>query len=286
DKNAEKSAFWVRSYGSKYRLGMSGDAATELDGYSGGMQIGTDIAAGGKDTRHNIGLYAGIGYNEADVAGLRSDLAGKLNDTAYSIGAYVTVHNPDKFYIEGVAQATNHNIDIDYLTYPKHEVDIWSYLGSLEVGVGIPFSSCFTLQPQAQLVYQHTGGFGIYTPMLTGDVDIAEHDALQGRLGITGMFKSCEYDFNPFFEINLIKDFSDSNSVTYRFTDALYADTKEPVTLSSKPETLFLGGAIGISRKVSEKNNLTYFLKAEAIYGLKDLASYNYRLNVGIRKMF
>jgi outer membrane autotransporter protein len=284
DKNAEKSAFWVRGYGSKYRLGMSGDAATELDGYSGGMQIGTDIAAGGQDTRHNIGMYAGIGYNEADVAGLRSDQAGKLNDTAYSVGLYATVHNPDKFYIEGVAQASNHDIDIDYLTYPKHDVDLWSYLASLEVGVGIPFSDCFTLQPQAQLVYQHTGGFGIWTPMLTGDVDIAEHDALQGRLGITGMFKSCEYDFNPFFEINLIKDFSESNSVTYYLSDALYPDTKEPVTLSSKPETLFLGGAIGISRKVSEKNNLSYFLKAEAIYGLDDLDSYNYRLSAGIRK--
>ncbi|NTW55482.1 MAG: autotransporter outer membrane beta-barrel domain-containing protein [Chlorobiaceae bacterium] len=286
DKNAEKSAFWVRGYGSKYRLGMSGDAATELKGYSGGMQIGADIAAGGKDTRHNIGLYAGIGYNEADVAGLRSDLAGKLNDTAYSVGAYVTVHNPDKFYIEGVAQATSHNIDIDYLTYPKHDVDMWSYLGSLEVGVGIPIGKCFTLQPQAQLVYQHTDGLGITTPILTGDVNIEEHDALQGRLGITGMFKSCDFDFNPFFEINLIKDFSESNRVTYSMNNAYYADTKEPVTLSSKPETLFLGGAIGISRRISEKNNLSYFLKAEAIYGLDNLDSYNYRLNVGIRKAF
>jgi len=285
NKDTEKEAYWVRGYGSKFRLGLSGDAATKVEGYSGGMQVGTDIAAGGtKDNRQNLGLYAGVGYMEGDVDGLRSDTAGKLNDTAFSIGLYATQHAPDKHFIEAVVQGSYHDVSIDYLTESKKDVNLWSYLASLETGVSIPFSSCFSLQPQAQLIYQHTDGFGISSSRLTGDVSIADHDGLQGRLGITGMFKSCEYDYNPFFEVNLIKDFSEDNSVTYSMSDALYADTKTPVTLSSRPETLFLGGAIGISRIVSEKSNLSYFLKAEAMYGLDGLGSYDYKLTAGLRK--
>ncbi|MEI7824007.1 MAG: autotransporter outer membrane beta-barrel domain-containing protein [Chlorobiaceae bacterium] len=288
NKNTEQEAFWVRDYGSKFRLGLSGDAATRVDGYSGGMQVGTDIAAGGtKDNRHNFGLYAGVGYMQGDVAGLRSDTAGKLNDTALSIGLYATQHAPDKHFIEAAVQGSYHNLSIDYLTEPKKDVNLWSMLASLETGVSIPLSPCFKLQPQAQLMYQHTNGFDISTSQLSGNVSIADHDGLQGRLGFTGMFKSCEHNYNPFFELNLIKDFSEENRVTYAMnslSDMRYA--KDSVTLSSSPETLFLGGAIGISRNVSEKNNLSYFLKAEAMYGLDGLGSYDYKLIAGLRKTF
>jgi hypothetical protein len=287
DKKAEQEAFWVRTYGSKYRLGLTGDAATSIHGYDGGFQLGTDILAGGdKNSRHNIGLYAGIGYIDGEVDGLRSDNAGKLIDTAYNFGTYLTLHGPNSYYIEAVGQASYHNLSIDYRTEPKQDVKFWSYLASIETGVGIPFSPCFTLQPQAQLIYQQTEGFGINTGVLTGNVDIAQHEGLQGRLGITGMFKSCDFDYNPFFEVNLIKDFSDPSRVTYRLDQSLYHSLypKDPITLSSTPETLFLGGAIGISRKVSEKNNLSYFLKAEAMYGLEGRGSYDYKLTAGIRK--
>lgn len=67
---------------------IEGDAATKLEGYSGWFQVGSDlIAEGDKDTRFDLGLFAGVGYGEADVDGLRSDKAGELSQTAYGIGA-------------------------------------------------------------------------------------------------------------------------------------------------------------------------------------------------------
>ena len=274
DKSDEKNGFWMRTFGSKYRLGMSGDAATKIDGYSGGMQIGTDLVSGGNDgPRGNFGLYGGIGYSEGDVAGLRSDNAGKLTQTAYSVGAYVTVHAPEKSYIEGVLQGSYHDLSLDYLTDPRQNVKLWSYLASVETGLTFQLSECFSLQSKAQVICQQTEGFGLSTRV--GAVNIADHDGLQGRLGIRCIAKSCDYEVNPFFEVNLIKDFSESNRVSY---------LGDLVMLNSKTETLFLGGAIGISRRVSEKNDLDYYLEAKALYGIDDLYSFDYKLIAGIRK--
>ncbi len=270
---AESRGFWVRTFGSKYRLGMSGNAATDVSGYSGGTQIGSDLSAGGSEKmQYNIGLYGGIGYQNGDVAGLRSVKAGELNDTAYSFGYYATLYAPEKYYIEGVLQASYHTFTVDYLTEPKQDLHLWSYLASLETGFSLPLSNSFILQPQVQMIYQHTDGLGLFTRV--GEANIIDHDGLQGRLGFTGTVNSSRHNFNPFFEVNLIKDFSDMNQVSY------LGDT---VTLKSKPETLFLGGAVGISRKVSE-NNLGYYLKAEAIHGINGLDSYDYKLTAGIRK--
>jgi len=272
--NSEKRGFWVRTSGSKYRLGMSGDASTEIKSCSGVTQVGSDLSAGGGEKlRYHVGLYGGIGYQNGDVDGLRSGQAGELNDTAYSIGYYATLYAPEKYYIEGVLQTSFHDLSLDYLTDPEQNVNFRSYLASVESGFSVPLSSSFSLQPQLQMIYQHTDGFDLSTRI--GEVNIADHDGLQGRLGITGMVNSSLYAFNSFFEVNLIKDFSKENRVSY---------AADSITLESKPETLFLGGALGISRKVSEKSSFSGYLKAEALYGLDGHGSLDCRLTAGIRR--
>lgn len=272
--NSEKRGFWVRTSGSKYRLGMSGDASTEIKSCSGVTQVGSDLSAGGGEKlRYHVGLYGGIGYQNGDVDGLRSGQAGELNDTAYSIGYYATLYAPEKYYIEGVLQTSFHDLSLDYLTDPEQNVNFRSYLASVESGFSVPLSSSFSLQPQLQMIYQHTDGFDLSTRI--GEVNIADHDGLQGRLGITGMVNSSLYAFNSFFEVNLIKDFSKESRVSY---------AADSITLESKPETLFLGGALGISRKVSEKSSFSGYLKAEALYGLDGHGSLDCRLTAGIRR--
>lgn len=272
--NSEKRGFWVRTSGSKYRLGLSGDASTEIKSYSGVTQVGSDLSAGGSEKlRYHVGLYGGIGCQNGDVDGLRSGQAGELNDTAYSIGYYATLYAPEKYYIEGVLQTSFHDLSLDYLTDPEQNVNFRSYLASVESGFSVPLSSSFSLQPQLQMIYQHTDGFDLSTRI--GEVNIADHDGLQGRLGITGMVNSSLYAFNSFFEVNLIKDFSKENRVSY---------AADSITLESKPETLFLGGALGISRKVSEKSSFSGYLKAEALYGLDSHGSLDCRLTAGIRR--
>jgi len=274
--SGEQESWWVRTYGSKYRLGLEGDAATKLEGYSGWFQVGSDlIAEGDKDTRFDLGLFAGVGYGEADVDGLRSDKAGELSQTAYGIGAYMTLHQRGNWYLDAVAQAIYNDLKVDYLTEGTQKPDAWSYIASLETGGCIPVGPGFRFEPQAQLIYQHTEGIDLST--LVGEVNIEDHDGLQGRLSLAGVAGACKDDLNPFFEVTVVRDFSEDNQVKY---------LDGSVTLNSNPEKWFLGGAIGLSRQVSEKNDLGYYLKAGAMYGMDDLDSYNYSLVAGLRKSF
>ncbi|MBM3421933.1 MAG: autotransporter domain-containing protein [Chlorobi bacterium] len=282
----EQEAYWVRMTGSKYRLGMEGDAASELEGYTGWFQIGADLYAdGNEDTRFNIGVFAGAGYGEADVAGLRSDKAGELSQTAYGIGAYMTLHQRGAWYLDAVAQAIYNDLSIDYLTEAKQKPDAWSWLASIETGGCIGLGDSFRLQPQAQLVYQHTDGIDLQT--LVGEVNIEDHEGLQGRLSLTGIAGACKDDTNPFFEVTLIRDFSESGKVVYQGNAELDPSfDHEAVELSSNPERWFLGGAVGLSREVSEKNALGYYIKLGALYGMDSLDSYSYSLMAGLRKTF
>lgn len=282
----EQEAYWVRMTGSKYRLGMEGDAASELEGYTGWFQIGADLYAdGNEDTRFNIGVFAGAGYGEADVAGLRSDKAGELSQTAYGIGAYMTLHQRGAWYLDAVAQAIYNDLSIDYLTEAKQKPDAWSWLASIETGGCIGLGDSFRLQPQAQLVYQHTDGIDLQT--LVGEVNIEDHEGLQGRLSLTGIAGACKDDTNPFFEVTLIRDFSESGKVVYQGNAELDPSfDHEAVELASNPERWFLGGAVGLSREVSEKNALGYYIKLGALYGMDSLDSYSYSLMAGLRKTF
>jgi outer membrane autotransporter protein len=274
--DGEQESWWVRLAGSKYKLGTKSDAATTFKGYTGWFQLGTDLfAAGDSDTRFDFGLFAGAGYNEADVDGAWTDTAGEISQTSYGAGIYLTLHERGTWYLDAVGQAIYNDLSIDDADGDKHSPETWSWIASIETGGCLKLSPSFRIQPEAQLVYQYTDGINLST--VVGDVSVRDHDGLQGRLSLTAIGGACKDQLNPFFEVSLLKDFSDPNEVTY-------SDGK--VTLESNIEEWFLGGAIGLSREVSETNNLGYYIKAGAMYGLDGLDSYSYTLMAGIKAGF
>ena len=278
DDVGEKESWWIRTKGSKYRLGLEGDAATEIDGYSGWFQIGTDLVADGDEegTRFDLGIFAGAGFGEADIDGLRSDdKAGELSQTAYGVGAYMSLHERGTWYLDAVGQAIYNDLTIDYLTEEKQKPEVWSYAASIETGACIPLGPGFRFEPQAQLIYQYTEGIDLST--LVGDVSIEDHDGLQGRLSLAGVVGKCENKVHPFFEVTVIRDFSDDNKVRY---------LDDSVELTSNPEKWFLGGTIGLSQELSENNDFGYYLKGSAMFGMEDLDSYDYSIMAGLRKTF
>lgn len=274
--SGEHESWWIRATGSKYRQGMEGDAAAEFEGYTGWMQVGTDlIADGDKGGRFDLGIFAGAGYGWAEVDGLRSDKAGELSQTAYGVGAYMSIHERGNWYLDAVAQAIYNDLAIDYLTEDEQKPDAWSYVASLETGGCIPMGTGFRIEPQAQLVYQYTEDMTLST--LVGDVSIEDHQGLQGRLSLTGVIGAPEATTYPFFEVTAIKDFSEDNSVKY---------LDGSVELKTSPEDWYLGGALGLTRTPQTDAGFGYYVKAAAMYGMDDLDSYNYSLMAGLRKSF
>ncbi len=277
----ESPMFWARAYGSSFAIGTTGDAATTIKGFSGGTQIGGDFLAHGtgkEASQYHIGGYAGTGWQKADVGGILKSTAGELTQNVYNLGLYASIERPESYYIEGVVQLGYHYIDIITPDEPGTiTTNTWSFLSSLEAGLTLQTGSSLRLEPQAQLIYQHSGDMHLST--LIGNATIESHDGLRARIGLTGTFTGTGAPFNPFFEINLIKDFSDESRVVYAADNSI---------LNSKPETTQLGGAVGISSaKANKKESVAYYAKVGALYGMDGgRNSYDYTLMAGITKAF
>ncbi len=274
----DSSAYWVRAYGSSFGIGQEGDAATSISGYSGGTQVGGDFAAGGSgnSSQYHIGVYAGSAWQKADVAGILTPKAGELSQQVYSVGLYASLECPKSYFLEAVAQSGYHSLDIispDELDPIK--TNIWSFVSSLEGGITVPVNNTFLLEPQIQCIYQHTGNMPLAT--VIGDATVDSHEGLRTRLGLNGTFTKSGTPFNPFFEINMIKDFTNDSTVRYAADGSI---------LSSKPETTYLGGSIGIATAKARKDAFACYAKVGVFYGLDSKDSYNYLLMAGIRNVF
>lgn len=264
-----------------YAIGQTGDAGTTIKGFSGGTQVGGDFFARSTSKeayQYHIGGYAGTGWQKADVGGILRAKAGELTQNVYNMGLYAGIESPQRYYLEGVVQSGYHYIDIISADEPGTiKTNTWSFLSSLEGGLTLHTGSSLKLEPQVQLIYQHSGDMRIST--VIGNATIESHEGLRTRLGLTGTFTKTGVPLNPFFEVNLIKDFTDDSRVIYAADNSI---------LNSKPETTKLGGAIGIaSAKANKKESVAYYAKVGALYGLDGgKNSYDYTVMAGITKAF
>lgn len=275
---AQPASFWIRGYGSSFRLGQEGDAATSMSGYSLGTQFGGDLTAGrtGESSQYHAGAFGGTGYQKADVKGITTDKAGKLSQQVWNMGLYGSMERPGCYYLEGVLQAGYHDITLNSDDEPgKLNTNTWGLLASLEAGVSLHAGEGFRLDPRAQMIWQHTGNMNLSTSM--GDVHINNHNGFMGILGTTGTLTKTGLPFNPFVDVVLTRNFSSNTHVDY---------AESGTRLSSNPERTQFGGSIGIASATMQNRSLSYFFKAGAMYGLDGHASYGYNCTAGINKVF
>lgn len=149
-----------------------------------GFQAGRDLfGREGADGSIDVaGLYLGFGRINADVNGVYAGNAGSTALDGYSVGAYWTRFGASGWYLDAVAQGTWF-ADIDARSVPgeRLETEGWSAIASLEAGYPFRLGNGWTLEPQAQLVYQHIaldGGADSF-----GFVDYEDSDTAQGRIG-------------------------------------------------------------------------------------------------------
>ena len=275
---AQPASFWIRGYGSSFRLGQEGDAATSMSGYSLGTQFGGDLTAGrtGESSQYHAGAFGGTGYQKADVKGITTDRAGKLSQQVWNMGLYGSMERPGCYYLEGVLQTGYHDITLNSDDEPgKLNTNTWGLLASLEAGVSLHAGEGFRLDPRAQMIWQHTGNMNLSTSM--GDVHINNYNGFMGILGTTGTLTKTGLPFNPFVDVILTRDFSSNTHVDY---------AESGTRLSSNPERTQFGGSIGIASATMQNRSLSYFVKAGAMYGLDGHASYGYNCTAGINKVF
>lgn len=268
----ESGAFWSRAFGSRYRTEFSGDVASHVSGYSGGVQAGADLYAGKNgDVSSAAGLYAGAGSQQGDAPGADGRKGSSLEGSFVHAGAYATLVVPGSYYVEWILQAGFHDIDLSYASGGRDDADTWSWLASMEAGLRIPLGGALSFEPKAQVICRHIGGFSL-SPASTGEVWVDTLQGIRALLGAGLTFSECG-GFNGFFGMDLIGDFDTKNRVRYLDTD---------VALKSESEWCFLGLSAGIGRK-SRTGGPDYYLRAGAMYGLETGSSFGYTLAGGLR---
>lgn len=269
----EAGSIWSRVYGSRYRTDFSGDVSSHVSGYSGGVQAGADLYAGKTGAvSSTAGLYAGVGSQQGDVPGEEAEKVAELEGSFMHAGAYATLAEPGSYYVEWILQAGVHDIGLSYASGERGSFDTWSWLVSMEAGFQFSLGGAFLLEPKAQVLYRHIGGFGL-SPAATGDISV---DTVQGIRVLAGaglMFSDCG-GVHGFFEMDMIGDFDTENRVRYLDTD---------VETESENESYFLGLSAGIGRESRTGSGLDYYIRAGALYGLESGSSFGYTLAGGLR---
>lgn len=189
------SAFWLRGFGEHGHAGSaSGNAQGHLndfyrDGPSydftlGGFQAGIDLYRREQESgsRDLAGLFVGAGRAEANVDRVYGGNAGQLTMNGYSFGGYWTHLDQTGFYTDAVIQGTRYDrIESSSADQIAMRTAGWGFISSLEGGYRHGLGNGWTVEPQAQLIYQHLSLDN--TSDRFGRIAFSDTDTVYGRVG-------------------------------------------------------------------------------------------------------
>jgi outer membrane autotransporter protein len=154
----------------------------------GGLQTGMDLWRhdGADSSSDRAGLYTGYINASSHVSQVytgvyASNLAGTLTMSGYSVGAYWTHFGPAGWYVDSVLQGTWFDQVRGQTVNTGMGVGGLGLTASLAGGYPLHFADRWTLEPLAQLIYQHAklaSGADIY-----GDTSLGGTDDARGQIG-------------------------------------------------------------------------------------------------------
>ncbi|MGI6851191.1 autotransporter outer membrane beta-barrel domain-containing protein [Mesorhizobium sp. 1B3] len=155
-------ATWARMFGQDTEVKWSGTVAPTFDGSLAGFQAGFDIYGSESPSGHydRAGFFVGYARMSGDLRGQAlgwNDYAvGSLGLSGTSIGGYWTHVGPGGWYLDGVMMGTWYNGSTTSSRHVAIDLDGTGFTASLEGGYPIALTPGWTLEPQAQIIWQTT----------------------------------------------------------------------------------------------------------------------------------
>ncbi|RRY11656.1 autotransporter family protein [Brucella anthropi] len=244
-------ASWGRVFGQDIEMKWRGTVAPGLDGKLFGIQAGQDILGRETDGGHfdRFGLFFGYARATGDITGQAlgwNDLAvGDLEVTGTSFGGYWTHIGPQGWYLDAILMGTWFGGDATSNEGQSIDLDGHGVTASLEGGYPLALSESWTLEPQAQLIWQHLSldDQADHYSSIAFDTD----DAWTGRIGfrLQGEQETSVGKLRPYLKANLWQNFSSDQTVRF---------ATDPIVTDLKGTSLELGG--GLTLDITEKASL------------------------------
>jgi outer membrane autotransporter protein len=214
-------AAWGRVWGGHSVLSQSGDVNPELDGSVVGVQAGHDIYAdtSASGHRNHYGFFIGFARATGDVSGFALGTpnfdAGHLAINAYSLGGYWTHIGPGGWYTDAVLMGSSLVVDPsshDGINTTTHGNAVTS---SLEGGLPIPLGYDLTLEPQAQMIWQHLSINDLNDGI--SNVTFNSGNTFLGRVGVrlAGKYDGLGTTWQPYLRLNVLRSFGSDDKATF-----------------------------------------------------------------------
>ncbi|MFC5610357.1 autotransporter outer membrane beta-barrel domain-containing protein [Variovorax soli] len=212
---SEQRQVWARAVYADLDLQQQGIAHARSDGHVSGLQTGTDLWV---HENWRSGLYVGYLEGKADVTGNARGAnvqVGSNNVQSRFLGGYATWMDSSGRYLDSVLQGGSQRYQVRPDINPQVSGKATSFMASMEVGQPLAVHPRWSIEPQAQLIYQR-----INAADLTLAGASVTHDAASGWIGRLGMrvkgdLATAAGRLQPYGRANLYYADFDDDSVTF-----------------------------------------------------------------------
>jgi outer membrane autotransporter protein len=226
-ENGALPAAWGRMWGGHAVTSQSGAVSPQFDGSVFGAQAGQDLYANtsASGQRNHFGVFAGFARATGDVDGFAVGMpnvnVGQLDVNAYSLGGYWTHVGPTGWYTDAVLMGSSITIDPRSRDGVGANTHGSAVAGSIEGGFPIPLTTVLTIEPQAQLTWQHLSINDLNDGVST--VSFNSGNTYLGRLGVRlkGHFDSAGVNWQPYVRMSVLRSFGTDDQANFGGTTVI-----------------------------------------------------------------
>lgn len=219
-----RSSVWVRAFGSHYKQRWGGTVDPKFDGDFWGVQIGVPLY--GADTRNGrrnaAGLMLGGGHASGDTRGFAIAVenadTGDISLDSYNLGGYWTHHWAGGGYLDGVLLLSSFDGDSRSNRDLHADIDGDELTVSIEGGRPFPLDGFWSLEPQAQLIWQYQTTDDTEDPY--SSIRFDDVDALTARVGgrLVGDIVRGTAVWRPYIKANIWHEVHGRDKVMFNTT--------------------------------------------------------------------
>ncbi|WP_370621291.1 autotransporter outer membrane beta-barrel domain-containing protein [Citrobacter cronae] len=281
----EDNRAWARMLGYSGKTKLDDAAGTQTSSHTMGIQVGVDMYA---NESWKAGMYTSILDIDSNVKGTKTGSDGKggnIDDNAFYVGGYATWFSGDGMYVDNVLQYGNHKSRLAATgNNGSYTVKGNTLTASTEVGKSFRLgSSAWSLEPQAQLIYQYSDfDNGRLDGVTQTKVKMDTADSFTARLGVRLV---ADYDtnhgkFQPYGRVNVWQGLGSKDKT--HFSNAVATTTLESSQQYSNTEVA-AGLSWSIDRNVQVYGELgTQFSNG----GSKSQVEAPINASIGFKKSF